>query len=155
MRIAALLERQSCYSAHGADVQSRSAAFIDDDVGFCLRMYLKDTIWNQMYIGQLCSTAIYELFTNIIGEDCHINQHALVSQDLDDARIDRWPCDTDGARHNSKDTEHNAKRRHAHRVRAVPGSRSRPSSRRAAREGLETWVPVQYRYARLACRHCQ
>ena len=26
-------------------------------------MYLKDTIWNQMYIGQLCSTAIYELFT--------------------------------------------------------------------------------------------
>ena len=129
MRIAALLERQSCYSAHGADVQSRSAAFIDDDVGFCLRMYLKDTIWNQMYIGQLCSTAIYELFTNIIGEDCHINQHALVSQDLDDARIDRWPCDTDGARYNSKDTEHNAKRRPAHRVcaKTVPEKRHRGS----------------------------
>jgi hypothetical protein len=76
--------------------------------------------------GLLCSAAIYEPFTDIIGEDCHINKHVLVSQNLDDARIDRWPCNTDGAGHNSKDTEHNAKWRHAHRLCSVHESRGLP-----------------------------
>ena len=103
-------------------------------------MYLKDAVWNQMYIGLLCSAAIYEPFTDIIGEDCHMNKHVLVSQNLDDARIDRWPCNTDGAGHNSKDTEHNAKWRHAHRLCSVHtragACRARPHRRPLMRDSI-------------------